>query len=180
MKKVILIDVDGVIANFVDAFMYLYRFHGGEVPDDFVWNDWDSMDTLPDQMARENVWRDRDLFWTPKPYDGAIDALMALNDKFDVRIVTAVPHIHVQTRSEWFKMYASFIHGKKQMIFTSDKSLIRGDYFVDDYLPHVRDWISVNLNPAYLVGRPWNKETVRSSPYYKVSSLAMVATILGA
>ena len=37
-KSRILIDVDGVIANFVVAFMYLYEAHGGEVLNGWVWD----------------------------------------------------------------------------------------------------------------------------------------------
>ena len=190
MKKVILIDVDGVIVDFVEAFMYLYRFHGGEVPDDFEWVDWDSMDTLPDQQVRDHVWRDRDLFWISQPYDGAIQALFALNQKFDVRIVTAIPHIHVPTRSDWFHYHAPFIHRKNQMIFTSDKSIIRGDYLVEDSMHNLGSWIAINvrspISSAFLVDRPWNKEMDEiygrygsGVMYKRVESLASVAEELG-
>ena len=156
----ILCDVDGVIANFVEGFMYLYESYGGGVPDGFVWKDWDSMDELPDQMVRDSVWRDPDLFWILEPYDGAIEALKKLNDRFDVRIVTAVPHKHIEPRSDWFKLHAPFIHRKNQMIFTNDKALLRADYIVDDKVEYVDDWLEENVVPrggAFLIDRPWNR-----------------------
>ena len=156
----ILCDVDGVIANFVDAFMDLYLHHAGSVPDDFEWSDWNSMDELPNQMARDAVWRDPDLFWIPRPYDHAIEALYILNERHDVRIVTAVPHMHVEARSDWFHREAPFIHRKNQMIFTNDKSLINADVIIDDKVEYVDDWLDENIVPrghAYLIDRPWNQ-----------------------
>ena len=171
----VLIDCDGVIANFVDAFMDWYLHHAGSVPDDFEWANWDSMDELPDQMARDAVWRDPDLFWIPQPYPYAIEALEALNERHDVRIVTAVPHIHVEARSDWFKREAPFIHRKNQMIFTNDKSLIRAGVIIDDKVGHVDDWLVKNSWPdgeAFLIDRPWNQHGKSGT---RVESLIEVA-----
>ena len=156
----VLIDVDGVLCNFVLAFMYTYEKYALGVPDDFVWSNWDSMDELPDWQARDAAWRDPDLFWIPEPYSGAIEALDDLNQRHDVRIVTAVPHAHVEARSDWFKRYAPFIHRKNQMIFTNDKSLIRADVIIDDKVEHVDEWLEENIVPrgsGFLIDRPWNR-----------------------
>lgn len=156
----ILIDSDGVISDFVSAFMLLYRNGGGIVPENFAWTEWSSMDALPSQGIRAEVWRDPNLFWIQKPYEGAIEALRKLNDNYDVRIVTAVPHKHVQYRSEWYAHYAPFINRKKQIIFTSDKTLIQGDMIVDDHLPHVYNWLYHNNGTGVIIDRPWNQGEV--------------------
>ena len=171
----VLIDVDGVIANFVVAFMTLYEHHAGSVPDDFEWKNWDSMDDLPDQQARDSTWRDPDLFWILMPYSGAVEALYGLNQRHDVRIVTAVPHMHVKARSDWFHREAPFIHRKPQMIFTNDKSLIKADVIIDDKVEHVDDWLEENVVPrgaGYLIDRPWNQHGKNGN---RVESLAEVA-----
>ena len=155
-KARFLIDADGVIVDFVEAFMMLYRHHGGTVPDGFEWTHWDSMDELPDQEVRKHVWRDPELFWVPRPYEGAIEALEILNEHYDVRIVTALPHRHVPARSEWFRRYAPFIHRKNQMIFTNDKRIIKGDAIVDDKLEHVYNWLHANGGTGFIINRPWN------------------------
>jgi len=156
-KSRILVDVDGVIADFVSGFMELYRHHGGHVPDGFKWTDWDSMDELPDQEVRDVVWRDPYLFRILDPYPGAIKALEQLNNHYDVRIVTAIPHMHVWPRSEWFRKHAPFIHRKDQMIFTNDKSIINGDFLIDDSLDNIRAWIAAGRGNAVIVDRPWNQ-----------------------
>jgi len=162
----ILIDVDGVIANFVDAFLEIYEEMGG------------AMDRLPNQEIREAVWDFPDLFWRPKPYPGTIEALEEMNDRFDVRIVTAIPHKHIEARSDWFRYYAPFIHRKNQMIFTNDKSLIRGDIFIDDYLPHAEAWFSVNYKPTVIIDRAWNRDG-GSTFFHRVDELADVADAIG-
>ena len=156
-KARILVDVDGVIANFVSGFMYLYAEKGGEVPEGFEWTHWDAMDDLPNQDVRVKVWDDTDLFWILKPYPGAIDALEKMNARFDVRIVTALPHKHIETRSAWFKQYAPFIHRKNQMIFTNDKSVITGDILIDDNVGYVKSWLAAGNSNAVLIDRPWNQ-----------------------
>jgi len=178
MKRRVLIDMDGVICNFVDAFMYLYAEKGGKIPDGFAWVEWNSMDELPSQDVRKEVWRDPDLFWLPKPYEGAIVALQALNEQFDVRIVTALPHKHVHTRSDWVKHYAPFIHRKNQMIFTNDKSLIRGDVIIDDKLEYVRDWLKINARTGVVIDRPWN-QTEGPENFIRVSELWEFAERVG-
>ena len=156
-KTRMLVDMDGVICDFVSTFMLLYRNGGGIVPEGFTWTHWASMDDLPSQEIRAEVWRDPNLFWIQKPYEGAIKALKQLNDHYDVRIVTAVPHRHIAARSDWVAHHAPFINRKNQMIFTSDKSLIRGDIIIDDYLPHVYDWLKINKDTGVVIDRPWNQ-----------------------
>jgi 5'(3')-deoxyribonucleotidase len=156
-KARILVDVDGVIANFVNGFMYLYTEKGGIVPEGFEWIHWDSMDDLPDQDIRNDVWDDLDLFRILKPYSGSIIALQQMNKHYDVRIVTALPHKHIPIRSAWFKHYAPFIHRKDQMVFTSDKSIVTGDILIDDNVDHVRSWLGAGNSNAILIDRPWNQ-----------------------
>jgi 5'(3')-deoxyribonucleotidase len=152
--------MDGVICNFVDAFMFLYQNGGGIVPDDWEWTDWSSMDSLPTRGVRDEVWKDPNLFWIQKPYEGAIKAMEILNDHYDVRIVTAVPHRHVIYRSQWVEHYMPFIHRKDQMIFTADKSLIQANIIIDDYLPHVYNWLFHNKGTGVVIDRPWNRDEV--------------------
>lgn len=178
-KARILIDVDGVIADFVDGFMYMYKLNGGAVPDGFEWNHWDSMDELPDQGVREGIWHDPDLFFNLKPYPGAIDALEKLNSVYDVRIVTSLPHRHIPHRSDWFQRYAPFIHRKDQMIFTNDKSLIMGDVLIDDSLDHIRAWNEAGHINAIIVDRPWNKTDAWDVQGTRVSGLVEVCEIFG-
>jgi len=179
-KGRLVIDVDGVIYNFVSVFMDMYEHHGGYVSPDFKWTDWHDMDTLPDQDIVNHLWkREMGLFRYGRPYDQSIQALECLNEAYDVVLATATPHIHVPHRSRWFEKHAPFIHRKNQLIFVTDKSMIVGDLLVEDHLPHIKKWQEVNGNyTAFCIDRPWNKE---SPPwmYNRVPSLRYIAEILG-
>lgn len=176
----LIIDVDGVIYNFVDAFMDRYKYHGGEIPEDWAWDSWAAMNELPNDDIVNHIWNhDTDLFWCGSPYPDAVNALELLNDEYDVVIATAVPFIHVPSRANWMEEFAPFIHRKQQMVITSDKSLVRGDFLVEDHLPHVQKWLTVNGNfTAMCIDRPWNQD---SPPWYynRVPSLRYVAELLG-
>jgi len=174
-KTRILVDVDGVIADFVTAYLDTYKELGGVVPDDFEWTHWDSMQDLPDAHLTRHVWQDPELFLRPEPYPGAIDALKKMDSRYDVRIVTCVPHLHIYARNLWFAQHAPFIHRKGQLIFTADKSLIRGDIFVDDYLPHVYAWLKVNEHTGVIINRPWNKGDGGPEAYTRLDSLTSLA-----
>jgi 5'(3')-deoxyribonucleotidase len=179
-KTRLVIDVDGVIYDFVDAFMKLYAYHQGTIPEGFEWKDWSAMDALPNQDVVDHLWkRELALFSYGKPYEDSIQALERLNDTYDVVLATATPHVHVNARSQWFKQHAPFIHRKDQMIFLADKSMVVGDLLVEDHLPHIKQWQKVNGNyTALCIDRPWN-EAVPPWSYTRVPSLRYVAEILG-
>jgi 5'(3')-deoxyribonucleotidase len=174
------IDVDGVIYNFVDAFMNRYVFHGGKIPEGWEWNDWDSMNRLPDQNVVDHIWeRDDALMFDGEPYFGAIPALKWLNKRYDVVLASAVPFFHVNARAEWFKLHAPFIHRKNQIIITNDKSRVVGDLLIEDNLDNLKKWLKFNGSyTAFCVDRPWNKENPPYS-YERVPSLQYIAELMG-
>lgn len=176
----LVIDVDGVIYNFVDAFMERYVAHGGRISKGWGWDSWAAMDRLPDQTIVDHIWeRDDALMFNGKPYDGAIDALKSLNRNYDVVLASAVPFFHVRARADWFKMHAPFIHRKDQIIITNDKSKVVGDLLIEDNLPNVEKWTKVNGKyTAFVIDRPWNEEPPPWS-YTRVPSLKYIAEILG-
>jgi 5'(3')-deoxyribonucleotidase len=140
----ILLDVDGVIADFIGAYMSTYEDMGGRVPDDWAWTEWDAMSTLPDQDIAEMVWQHPDLFRRPRLFEGARKQIAYLNDNHAVVFVTAVPHRHIEARSNWFKRVLPFIHRKTQIVFTPNKHFISGDVLVEDNPGNLAAWILYN------------------------------------
>jgi 5'(3')-deoxyribonucleotidase len=179
-KTRLVIDVDGVIYNFVSAFMKLYVYHQGTVPADFEWNNWDDMDKLPNQDVVDHLWkREVQLMSYGKPYDQSIQALQCLNETYDVVLSTAVPFVHWKARADWFEKWAPFIHRKNQLIITNDKTKVVGDLLIEDKLETVKDWCELNgSHTAFCIDRPWNREKPPWS-YTRVPSLRYIAEILG-
>lgn len=67
------------------------------------------------------------------PIDGAIEAIDQLNKVYDVYILTAASWsnpISFAEKIEWIKKY--FPSMIKRTIFSDDKSLLVGDYLIDD------------------------------------------------
>jgi 5'(3')-deoxyribonucleotidase len=166
----VFVDVDGVIADFVTAFLETY-IHYGILPKDFRWDRWDSMAGL-DDGAVEATWQDPLLFARPQPYRGAIDALKWLNENHDTYIATAVPHRHVLSRSMWFKHHAPFIHRKNQIMFTNAKHVLDGDVLIEDNMEHILTWLDEHpAGLAIVVDHPWNEDIPNQWNIMRVKSL---------
>ena len=137
----ILLDVDGVIADFTGAYIEIYKRMGGRVPGTWAWDTWDAMDRLPDQMVAKAVWDHPDLFSVPVLYWGARKQIAHIHDRHDLFFATALPHRHVEARSNWFKSQLPFIHRKNQIVFTPQKYLVKGDVLVEDNTEYLAAWI---------------------------------------
>jgi len=173
-KLRILLDVDGVVADWIGAYIDLYVALGGRVPGGWSWNHWRAMDDLPDEGIARNVWDDPRLFRMPVPYEGAVDAVWNLHEHYEVYFATAVPHRHVEARSWWFEEHLPFIHRKRQIIFTPNKFLIKADIHIEDRPKNLARWIDawpddvgVLIRHAYNADRP----ELDAKPYLKYWSL---------
>lgn len=73
-----------------------------------------------------------------EPIDHAITYFHLLNADFDVRILTSPSVLNPMSYTEkrvWVEKYLGIYHAKK-MILAPDKSLLIGDYLIDDYNYH--------------------------------------------
>jgi 5'(3')-deoxyribonucleotidase len=157
---VVLCDLDGVVGQFVPAFLRTYRLSGGSIPPDFVVDDWGFPDRLPDQGAVAAAWRDPRIFLEQDLYPGAAEALKLLNDNSDLMLVTSAAHplgSHVPAKLRWLAVVAEFIK-PEQILFTCRKELVFGDIFIDDYHCNVVRWRARHPEGrAFLVAREWNR-----------------------
>ena len=160
-KRVVLCDLDGCVGQFVNAFLNVYRLSGGDIPPDFVVNDWFFHDRLPDQTAVSLAWKDPRIFLEQEPYPQAPEALSILHNHSDLLLVTSsalYPVTHVSAKIRWISSIAPWIE-PKQLIFTSRKELIDGDVFIDDYHENAINWRANHPDGhAFLIARPWNKD----------------------
>lgn len=156
------IDLDGVVANFVQGWMTFYNRDFGTdlmVEDSRRWHD------LVDLTHFENIdefWRwssdldGRSLFWHLEPFPGAIDALHSLADAgHEIVIITMKPDFAVDDTHEWIAKHqvpAAEVH------ILEDKWLIECDVYVDD-APHIIRGLAEH-RPGSTVCRyvrPWNQ-----------------------
>lgn len=137
IRFTILVDMDCVLENLNEVWIEeLNRRHGTTVKPDEV-TEWDMTKFYPGltrtkvfaPLHDENTWNRV----TPLPQSQyAVDALKA--DGHDVIVVTAAHPDTVRWKYEWLSRYFPSIPFK-DIIFTSRKQLVHGDYLIDD-APH--------------------------------------------
>ena len=106
MKKIIYVDMDGVISDFDKA---AKEQGDGKRPDLYV--DYRNLELIP----------------------GAQDALIKLNQDFDIFIATTPPWSRPDIwthKREWIEEYFPWL--KRKIIYTHRKDLLIGDILIDD------------------------------------------------
>ena len=118
-KKSILIDMDGVIADFGTEIEKWFEAHP-HLKERFK--------THPDHI--------HGIFRNPKPIEGAIESINKLKEKYDLYIATASPWGNPQASSDkryWIEQhFGNLFH--KRMFITHRKDMINADYLIDDSL----------------------------------------------
>ncbi len=114
MAKVLYVDMDGVLVNFVSA--------RPRVSED----DWKQYEGHPDDIPG--------IFGRMDPMDGAVAAFQELAGLFDIYVLTTASWENPSAWSdklEWVKRYLGPV-AKKRLIITHHKELNRGDFLIDD------------------------------------------------
>jgi len=120
-KKIVFIDMDGVLVDFKEAIENAYRINP-EYKIKFKNN--------PDEI--------KGIFKNPNPIEGAIAAVkeLAKSEKFELFIATSAPWGNPEAAMHkriWIAAYFGDLFLKK-MFITHRKDLLIGDYLIDDRL----------------------------------------------
>lgn len=118
-KKVVLVDMDGVLVDFIGNVENYYQKHPEERK---------RFEGEPDMIPG--------IFRNPPPIKGAIEAVNKLIEcgKYEVVICTTAPWGNPQSAADkrfWIEEYFGE-KLEKQMIVTHRKDLVYGDYLIDD------------------------------------------------
>lgn len=115
-KKILYIDMDGVLVNFAAGLQALDR----ETKDKYA----DRCHEIPG------------FFRTLPPVENAIESFLKLSKDFDTYILSTAPWNNptaLTDKKEWIKQYLGDV-AKKRVIFSHQKNLNYGDYLIDDRL----------------------------------------------
>lgn len=155
----VLLDVDGVLADWTGAVANEVAIHGGS----FNKNVWFDQQTLPPK-ARGPVMRAlaRPGFcYDLEPIPGAIEAVKALMAAgHDVHFVTSLwsSPTWAYDRQRWLQSH-KLLNSYSRLVFAKDKYVVQGDVFVDDKISNVEKWRTAWPNACGIVwAQPWNTD----------------------
>jgi 5'(3')-deoxyribonucleotidase len=160
-KYRVMMDMDGVLYPFEEAFNQLYVKYGGEP---IAFDHWLDFSALPGGIV-EKVWNDPDLFRINKPYPGTQQAMKELDDMADVEVyyVTSFgrnPDITVPSKWLWLKRYFPWV-SERNFAAICVKWFFRADLLVEDFPSNIKKWKKENPEgKAMLVQQPWNEDRV--------------------
>jgi 5'-nucleotidase len=147
MKKILYIDMDGVLVDFESEILKFYQLHPylkGRYKDN------------PDHI--------HGIFRNPKPIYGSIEAVNKLYEsgKYDMFIATAAPWGNPESATDkrfWIETHFGNMFHKK-MFITHRKDLLMGDYLIDD-----RTKNGAGEFKGELIQFGWNYEEEKWNPY---------------
>lgn len=172
-RPVILLDVDGVLANFIEATLRTLRDLGVERHHDEVttWSIEDSLALTSSQRARMKArWSEPGFCASIPVYDGAVagvEALRAIGEVYAVTSPMTSGPTWQHERTEWLVRHFDF--RRDDVVQTAAKHLVRGDVLVEDKPEALARWKAAhpagvaalwhrryNAGPAYQ-GGAWHR-----------------------
>jgi len=152
------VDLDGVVANFIDGFRDWLKSQGHthEMPPPDRYNVWEVWGLTKEQWD-ENFAAAcaRGLFSTLSPYNGAVESLQKLkSDGKFIHIITyrTYPHVQLDTIN-WLAKY-QVLYGA--LTFSKEKAGFPLDVMIEDTATSVEPIEKAGV-PCYLMDRPWNR-----------------------
>lgn len=160
MRPIILVDCDGVLADFVSASLDVLRTFGIDKQHDDV-KEFDFAGLGMDKHQRkalENRWREPGFCASIKPYDGALEGLRLLRTLADVYAVTAPMNGSVTWQGEraaWLSDHMEF--QRDHIVSTAAKHLVNGDVLIEDNPDVLTRWADAGIDRiGMLWSRPYN------------------------
>jgi len=164
-KPIILIDVDGVLADFLTPTLKMIN-NIIDVPitekDVTQWDIFKSIKSnkydIKGLCFKE--YSKNGFAMTLEPYEECLAPIKYINEIAEVYFVT-VPVVSSKTwchdRVAWLKKH--FNIDDEQVIFTHNKSLVNGNMLIDDKIEHITAWSKLHEHsPAILWKQPYNQD----------------------
>lgn len=162
-ESVVLLDVDGVLGNFVGQMIKMLGAEDRISPEDItsfhVFSN--SCFTSKEKSQIKQMWA-TDEFWATMPvYPLAREAYKWLKARgWNPVFASAAMPTYGRwraTRVEWLKANISRGIEDGDLLGGSQKYLIRGHTLFEDKLENAERWAMVNERPAMLINRPYNQ-----------------------
>jgi len=187
VKPIVLLDVDGVLADFVGASLRFLRDRFGlhYTPEQVTeWNLERALKLEPHVYKALCAEFEREDFCTDiEPYPGAVDGVWALRDAGCRVLAVTAPWwsspTWVHDRSQWLVQHLGF--RRDDLHHTSNKASVRGDVLVEDKPETIAAWkVEHPMGAGILWDRPHNRtwpatDMVRTTRWDDVLRIADLA-----
>lgn len=168
MKKPrVLLDVDGVLADFVTpALEVMKNVTGKPLPED-VLEDWDIFRSV-DKSLQSHIYdefKKEGWCYALKPYPGAIKGVSRLREIADVYFVTSPMHgpHWAYERTKW--LIDLFNAKTGHVISTNAKYVCRGNVLIDDKTSHIVKWGEHHPDALRILWKqPYNEKDTPRGP----------------
>ena len=154
-KVTILVDMDGVVAAIHD---YWLDEINKELGTSFMENDIWCFEThralkTPEKLTYKFL-DEPGFFFRAKVVEDSQDVLCDMWRHYNMYICSAASYSNYAVKEKWLwlQKYFPFIT-KERVIFTKDKSMIRGDYLIDDALHNIETFPGHGI----IFDKPWNR-----------------------
>lgn len=150
----IVFDTDGVKGDWVGCVLAKYNAEYGMnlTKGDIITGNWTKLQ-IPNTDILKYIY-DKSVYEEMKPYEEAQQLIRDINElNHRIFACTAVPKVVVENRANWIGREFPEIDESRYM-FTSDKSLVAGDVFIDD---GVHNLVACKAKVKILLSRPWNQ-----------------------
>lgn len=179
-KPRLMLDVDGVLADFVTPVLEFFKSVGKHKSFDELtqWDVFDN-DTELEDSFKENFASKPGYCYNLKPLPGAVDFIRAAREKYSLSIVTSpydVPHWYNE-RKDWVVDVLGI--SQSAITFTHHKQYVDGDVFVEDNVENISNWNKywnkkLMTHLPIIMDQPWNrvslsKEITRVSSFEQLS-----------
>lgn|SRR3989338_1555632 len=138
MKEILLVDQDGVLADYEESFLRIWRARHPDkvwIPiEERVMHNVDEQYPIELKPLIRKIIDGKGFYRNLKPIDGAVEALKELKGHYDVFICTSPAKKYPNCVTEKYEWVDEHLGNEwtQRVILTRDKTLITGKYLIDD------------------------------------------------
>jgi len=171
--KIVYVDVDDVCAKLSPVWLGRYNVDYGDRLTEEDITDWDihKFTKTECNLKIYDYLKDPTIYDNVLPTPGALEGVNKLREmNYRVLFATSCPVEVAGRKFHWLRQY-DFIKKERDYIEIRDKSLLKGDYMIDDNYDNCRGFTGY----GYLMKAPWN---VKYTWYHRADNWENFTTIM--
>jgi 5'(3')-deoxyribonucleotidase len=170
-KLTIAFDMDSTLCNIIDPWLedYNKEFNDNLIPEDILAFD---IKKFIKPEARHKIFSyltTKGFYKRVKPITDVVKIAYELYKQgHNIAICTAAMNntVMMQDKLEWLEEHMSFVP-ERNIMFVSNKGLLRSDWLYDDKLENITDFLKNNpKSKGYLIRTPANREDIKNNTVY--------------